>query len=211
MAGVFISFEGGEGSGKSTQITLLANWLAGEWPGKVTTTREPGGTHGAEKIRALLVKGDDNAWDSTTEALLMTSARRENITRIIEPALAEGEAVLTDRFYDSTTVYQGIVGGVDPALITMLNGHFLNGLAPDITILLDIDAEVGLGRSQRADNDETRFERRGLAFHQAVRQGFLDLAGAAPDRFIVIDASRNEMAIHEDIISHLKPRLDAFR
>ena len=144
MAGVFISFEGGEGSGKSTQIRLLANWLAGEWPGKVTTTREPGGTHGAEKIRALLVKGDDNAWDSTTEALLMTSARRENITRIIEPALAEGEAVLTDRFYDSTTVYQGIVGGVDPALITMLNGHFLNGLAPDITILLDIDAEVGL-------------------------------------------------------------------
>ena len=211
MAGVFISFEGGEGSGKSTQIRLLANWLAGEWPGKVTTTREPGGTHGAEKIRALLVKGDDNAWDSTTEALLMTSARRENITRIIEPALAEGEAVLTDRFYDSTTVYQGIVGGVDPALITMLNVHFLNGLAPDITILLDIDAEVGLGRSQRADNDETRFERRGLAFHQAVRQGFLDLAGAAPDRFIVIDASRNEMAIHEDIISQLKPRLDAFR
>ena len=141
----------------------------------------------------------------------MTSARRENITRIIEPALAEGEAVLTDRFYDSTTVYQGSGGGVDPALITMLNGHFLNGLAPDITILLDIDAEVGLGRSQRADNDETRFERRGLAFHQAVRQGFLDLAGAAPDRFIVIDASRNEMAIHEDIISQLKPRLDAFR
>ena len=92
MAGVFISFEGGEGSGKSTQIRLLANWLAGEWPGKVTTTREPGGTHGAEKIRALLVKGDDNAWDSTTEALRMTSARRATSTRLAAPALAAGGA-----------------------------------------------------------------------------------------------------------------------
>lgn len=211
MAGLFISFEGGEGSGKSTQIKLLANWLAGEWPGKITQTREPGGTHGAERIRALLVRDDDaHQWDSTTEALLMTAARRDNVTRIIEPALAEGEAVLTDRFYDSTTVYQGIVGGVEAELVEMLNHRFLNELRPDFTLLLDIDPAIGLERSQRDGNNETRFEKRGLAFHQAVRQGFLDLAKAEPERFMVIDAMRNEMAIHEEIIAWLKPRLKAF-
>lgn len=210
MPGVFISFEGGEGSGKSTQIRLLENWIAGEWPGKVTTTREPGGTDGAELIRSLLVKGDAD-WDSLTEALLMTAARRENVTRIIAPALGKGEAVLTDRFHDSTTVYQGIAGGVDRALIDELNTKFLDGVAPHITILLDIDPAVGLKRSQRQGNDETRFESKGGDFHEKVRQGFLDLAREAPDRFIVIDADRNEMAVHEDITEKLKPLLGKFR
>lgn len=211
MPGVFISFEGGEGSGKTTQIKLLANWLSGVWPGKVTQTREPGGTHGAELIRELLVKGDEARWDSVTEALLMTASRRDNLCRIILPALKDGDAVITDRFFDSTTVYQGIVGGVDPALIAELNARSLDGVTPDITLLLDIDPVIGLSRSTRGENEETRFENKGIAFHERVRSGYLDLAARNPDRFLVIDASRNEKLIHDDIISQVEPKLGQFR
>ena len=207
--GVFISFEGGEGSGKSTQIRLLHNWIQGVWSGKVSSTREPGGTHGAEMIRKLLVTGDSNRWDSVTEALLMTASRRDNLVRIIQPALEAGEALLTDRFYDSTSVYQGIVGGASDDLITSLNTFSLDHIKPDITILLDIDPKLGLERSTRPDNDETRFESKGMAFHQAVRAGYLQLAAAEPDRFMVIDASRNEKLIHDDIIAQLEPKLRA--
>ena len=207
--GVFISFEGGEGSGKSTQIRLLHNWIQGVWSGKVSSTREPGGTHGAEMIRKLLVTGDSNRWDSVTEALLMTASRRDNLVRIIQPALEAGEALLTDRFYDSTSVYQGIVGGASDDLITALNTLSLDHIRPDITILLDIDPKLGLERSTRPDNDETRFESKGMAFHEAVRAGYLQLAAAEPDRFIVIDASRNEKLIHDDIIAQLEPKLRA--
>lgn len=207
--GVFISFEGGEGSGKSTQIRLLHNWIQGVWSGKVSSTREPGGTHGAEMIRKLLVTGDSNRWDSVTEALLMTASRRDNLVRIIQPALEAGEALLTDRFYDSTSVYQGIVGGASDDLITALNTLSLDHIKPDITILLDIDPKLGLERSTRPDNDETRFESKGMAFHEAVRAGYLQLAAAEPDRFMVIDASRNEKLIHDDIIAQLEPKLRA--
>ena len=207
--GVFISFEGGEGSGKSTQIRLLHNWIQGVWSGKVSSTREPGGTHGAEMIRKLLVTGDSNRWDSVTEALLMTASRRDNLVRIIQPALEAGEALLTDRFYDSTSVYQGIVGGASDNLITALNTLSLDHIKPDITILLDIDPKLGLERSTRPDNDETRFESKGMAFHEAVRAGYLQLAASEPDRFMVIDASRNEKLIHDDIIAKLEPKLRA--
>lgn len=207
MSGIFISFEGGEGSGKTTQIKLLANWIMGQWAGRVTQTREPGGTNGAELIRNLLVTGDEKRWDSVTEALLMTASRRDNLMRIIKPALADGDAVITDRFYDSTSVYQGIVGGASAELITALNGLCLDGIRPDVTILLDIDPELGLSRSTRAENAETRFENKGLDFHQKVRAGYLGLAKNDPDRFMVIDASRNEKVIHDDIISQIKPRL----
>ena len=207
--GVFISFEGGEGSGKSTQIRLLHNWIQGVWSGKVSSTREPGGTHGAEMIRKLLVTGDSNRWDSVTEALLMTASRRDNLVRIIQPALEAGEALLTDRFYDSTSVYQGIVGGASDDLITALNTLSLDHIKPDITILLDIDPKLGLERSTRPDNEETRFESKGMAFHEAVRAGYLQLAAAEPDRFMVIDASRNEKLIHDDIIAQLEPKLRA--
>ena len=212
MPGVFISFEGGEGSGKTTQIGLLENWLnaTGEWPGKVTCTREPGGTPEAERIRDLLVKGDAD-WDGLTEALLMTAARRENTARIIAPALERGDAVLTDRFFDSTTVYQAIAGGADRELVDILNARFLDGVAPDITILLDIDPAVGLERSGRDGNDETRFESKGLEFHLKVRQGFLDLAKDMQDRFLVVGADRNESEVHEEIVDKLKPRLERYR
>ena len=209
MSGFFISFEGGEGSGKTTQIKLLANWIQSVWRGKVTVTREPGGTNGAELIRRLLVTGDKERWDSVTEALLMTASRRDNLMRIIKPALDEGDVVITDRFFDSTSVYQGVVGGVDPAIIESLNTLCLNHVCPQITILLDIDPELGLKRSNRSENDETRFEDKGLVFHQNVRQAYLDLAENNPERVMVIDASRNEKAIHDDIIARLEPILRA--
>ena len=209
MAGIFISFEGGEGSGKTTQIKLLANWIQSVWRGKVTQTREPGGTHGAELIRQLLVTGDKERWDSVTEALLMTASRRDNLMRIIKPALDDGDVVITDRFFDSTSVYQGLVGGVAPEIITALNTLCLDHISPDITILLDIDPELGLKRSNRVENAETRFEDKGLEFHQRVRKAYLELAQSNPDRFIVIDASRNEKAIHDDIIAQLEPLLKA--
>jgi dTMP kinase len=209
MAGFFISFEGGEGSGKTTQIKLLANWIQSVWRGKVTQTREPGGTHGAELIRQLLVTGDKERWDSVTEALLMTASRRDNLMRIIKPALDDGDAVITDRFFDSTSVYQGLVGGVAPEIITALNTLCLDHISPDITILLDIDPELGLKRSNRVENAETRFEDMGLEFHQRVRKAYLELAQSNPGRFIVIDASRNEKAIHDDIIAQLEPLLKA--
>ena len=212
MPGVFISFEGGEGGGKTTQIGLLENWLnsTGEWPGGVTSTREPGGTPEAERIRDLLVKGDAR-WDGLTEALLVTAARRENIARIVAPALERGDAVLTDRFFDSTTVYQAVAGGADRGLVDTLNTGFLDGVAPDITILLDIDPAVGLERSGRDGNDETRFESKGMEFHAKVRQGFLDLAGEMGDRFIVVDADRSENEVHGEIVDKLKPRLGNHR
>ena len=209
MSGFFISFEGGEGSGKTTQIKLLANWIQSVWRGKVTVTREPGGTNGAELIRRLLVTGDKERWDSVTEALLMTASRRDNLMRIIKPALGDGDVVITDRFFDSTSVYQGVVGGVDPAIIEALNTLCLNHVCPQITILLDIDPELGLKRSNRSENDETRFEDKGLVFHQNVRQAYLDLAENNPERVMVIDASRNEKAIHDDIIARLEPILRA--
>jgi len=209
MAGFFISFEGGEGSGKTTQIKLLANWIQSVWRGKVTQTREPGGTHGAELIRQLLVTGDKERWDSVTEALLMTASRRDNLMRIIKPALDDGDVVITDRFFDSTSVYQGLVGGVAPEIITALNTLCLDHISPDITILLDIDPELGLKRSNRVENAETRFEDKGLEFHQRVRKAYLELAQSNPGRFIVIDASRNEKAIHDDIIAQLEPILKA--
>jgi dTMP kinase len=188
---------------------LLANWIQSVWRGKVTQTREPGGTHGAELIRQLLVTGDKERWDSVTEALLMTASRRDNLMRIIKPALDDGDAVITDRFFDSTSVYQGLVGGVAPEIITALNTLCLNHISPDITILLDIDPELGLKRSTRVENAETRFEDMGLEFHQRVRKAYLELAQSNPDRFIVIDASRNEKAIHDDIIAQLEPLLKA--
>ena len=210
--GLFITLEGGDGCGKSSQILLLGNWLEQHWHGKVSLTREPGGTIGAEEIRQLLVTGAENRWDALTEALLMTSARRDNVVRLIKPALDAGEAVLSDRFFDSTAVYQGFVGGVDAEIVAFLNARCLDGVVPDITILLDLDPKIGLARvAGRGDSDELRFEEKGIAFHEKLREGFLNLAAAEPERFIVIDASQDENAVHQAIITALKPRIDSAR
>ena len=208
--GVFISLEGGEGCGKSSQISLLKNWLDLLWPRPVISTREPGGTIGAEEIRQLLVTGDRDRWDAVTEALLMTASRRDNVARLIKPALERGEAIVSDRFYDSTTVYQGIVGGVEAELIATLNTRCLDDVVPNVTILLDLDPVIGLKRVVgRNSNNETRFESKGDVFHQKVREGYLKLAKDNPERFIVINADQNENRVHQDIISALEPRLRA--
>ena len=205
--GLFISLEGGEGSGKSSQISLLRNWLDLIWPQPVISTREPGGTIGAEEIRQLLVTGNRDRWDSVVEALLMTASRRDNVVRLIEPALARGEAIISDRFFDSTTVYQGIVGGVERDLINALNSRFLNDVTPDITLLLDIDPEIGLARVQHREGDENRFESKGMDFHQKVRQGYLELAEQDKHRFIVINANQDENQVHKDIVAALTPQI----
>jgi dTMP kinase len=157
-------------------------------------TREPGGTPGAEAIRALVLGGAVERWSGRVEALLMTAARLDHVERLIRPALAAGKWVLCDRFADSTRVYQGIAGGVGLERIDALHDLFLDQARPDLTILLDLPVEAGLGRRATAGGG-SRFEAKGAAFHEAVREGFLDLARRSPERFLVIDASRSAMAV----------------
>lgn len=187
MSGRFISFEGGEGSGKSTQIKRLADALqrAGH---AVHVTREPGGEDQAELIRQLLVTGDKQRWDALAETLLFLAARVQHIERVVRPALAEGRWVLSDRSLDSTRVYQGIAKGVGVERYDALHAITLGDFKPHLTLLLDIEPEIGLKRSLSRANTETRFEGMALAFHQSVREGFLSLAVAEPERIAVVDA-----------------------
>jgi len=206
--GYFISFEGGEGSGKTTQIKLLASWIDELAPGsEVLVTREPGGTPTAEDIRALLVTGSPEKWRPATEAMLMSASRHEHVEQVIKPALAAGKLVISDRFYDSTRVYQGLVGGVDKNAIDALNHLACGDLVPDITFLLDMDGDVGLGRADGRGGVETRFENKGSSFHSAVRAGFLELASEEPERFVVLDASESVDAIAASIRAVLTDRL----
>jgi dTMP kinase len=191
--GVFIAFEGGEGTGKSTQVRLLAERL--ERRGKtVVTTREPGGTPGAEQIRALLVTGDGDRWSPLVETLLLNAARADHIERLITPALARGDWVVSDRYAGSTVVYQGIVKGVRPEVIGELHAAATGSLWPDLTLVLDLPAAVGLARAkertaERADT-EGRFESLGLAFHERIRQGFLAYADSLGTMAAVVDADQ---------------------
>jgi dTMP kinase len=206
-AGVFITFEGGEGSGKTTQIARLAAALDARFVGRVVITREPGGTGGAEQIRDLLVNGAASRWQPATEALMMSAARHEHVTDVIRPALARGDIVLCDRFIDSTHVYQGFVGGVDIALLTALDRLSCGGLMPHLTFFLDIDSDLGLARVKVRGAGENRFETKGAVFHEQVRQGFIHCATRAPDRIITIDASRSEEVVAADIASAIEPLL----
>ena len=201
--GLFITFEGGDGSGKTTQIARLAAVLDVRFAGRVVLTREPGGTGGAEQIRDLLVNGAASRWQPATEALMMSAARHEHITHVIRPALARGDIVLCDRFIDSTHVYQGFVGGVDNALLTSLDRLSCGGLMPHLTFFLDIDSDLGLARVAARGVGENRFETKGTAFHEQVRQGFIHRATQAPDRIITIDASQSEDVVAADIVSAL--------
>lgn len=186
-AGRFITFEGGEGAGKSTQLGLLAEALRGRGL-DVLTTREPGGAPGAEQIRRLLVEGAVERWDPLTEALLHYAARREHLVRSVWPALAEGRWVVSDRFADSTLAYQGYGHGLPEAALQRLYEVTVGSFAPDLTIILDLPVQEGLARAAGRGGVEDRYERMGHDFHQRLRQGFLAIAAAHPERCVVIPA-----------------------
>ncbi|TNE66896.1 MAG: dTMP kinase [Alphaproteobacteria bacterium] len=196
MAGVakFITLEGGEGVGKSTQIRLLSDWLRGQGIA-VCQTREPGGAPGAELIRNLLVTGEGDRWTPMAEALLVTAARAEHVERTVKPALARGHWVICDRFLDSTVAYQGAGRGLGMVEMADLQRLALRGFKPDLTIVLDMPVEVGLERALgreagKASDMEDRFEKLDIGFHRALRQAFLDIAANEQDRCAVIDAAQ---------------------
>jgi dTMP kinase len=183
-AGRFITLEGGEGAGKSTQIARLAAWL--EARGRpVVATREPGGSPGGEAIRKLLVEGAAERWDGTTEALLHFAARRDHLRATVWPALKKGVWVLSDRFADSTRAYQGYGHGLDLAMLDGLYEAAVGAFRPDLTLVLDLPVETGLARAAERRGAETRY------FHERVRKGFLEIAKRDPKRCAVIDATRD--------------------
>lgn len=191
--GRFITLEGGEGAGKSTQIGRLADWLSACGIA-VETTREPGGALGAEAIRELIVKGSIERWDAMAEALLMTAARRMHVEQRIRPALEAGRWVICDRFSDSTMAYQGYAHGLGREPVEQLQRIAIGGLKPDLTLILDLPVEAGLARAhargtQTSGTGEDRFERMGHDFHRRLRDGFLDIARREPERCVVIDAT----------------------
>lgn len=186
--GEFVTLEGGEGAGKSTQIARLAAWLEGRGL-EVVRTREPGGSPGAEAIRKLLVEGAGDRWDATTEALLHFAARRDHLARTVWPALERGAWVASDRFADSTTVYQGYAQGFDRARIARLYDLAVGDFRPSLTLVLDLPVETGLARAAARRGVETRYESFGADFHRRVRDGFLAVAASEPDRCVVVDAS----------------------
>jgi dTMP kinase len=200
MTPLFITFEGGEGSGKSTQIKRLAARLSAEGR-NVRVTREPGGTPEAEAVRALLVSGDVARWTAKSEALLNYAAREQHLEQVIRPALAEGRIVLCDRFMDSTRAYQGYAGGCDLAFIDALEHAIVGDTRPALTLIFDVDPAQGLARA-RARGDalaEDRYERKGLAFHVKLREGFLDILRRNPKRCRLVDAAQDVDAVAEDV------------
>ena len=198
----FISFEGIDGCGKSTQAKILSEKLVfcGH---KVLLTREPGGSDGAEEIRNLLLKGNTDRWSAETEILLFTAARRDHLERTILPALENGLAVICDRFSDSTRVYQGVTRGDLRDLVDQLDTAIIPR-QPDITILIDLDPTISLARALERSNDEARFEDFGLDMQIKLRQGFLSLANEFPNRFVVVDGNRTQSEVAKNISKLLK-------
>ena len=189
--GKFITFEGGEGTGKSTQVRRLVGRLQARGL-EVVQTREPGGSPGAEDIRNLVLNGAADRWSPRTEALMMFAARSDHLERTIRPALDAGAWVVCDRFADSSRAYQGAGGGVPPGFIEALDATVVGDDQPDLTLVFDLPVERGLERAFGRGLFEVRFESKGLAFHQRLRDGFLAIARAHPQRCVVIDASGNE-------------------
>jgi dTMP kinase len=194
---MFLTFEGIDGSGKSTQARRLAETLraAGH---DVVLTREPGGSPGAEEIRRLVLEGDPDRWSPETEILLFTAARRDHLERLIVPALASGMIVISDRFVDSTRIYQGLRGAGLRETVDRLHDLMI-GVEPDLTFLIDIDPGLGLSRARGRQGHEERFEDMGLAMQERMRAGFLDLARSAPARIRVIDGNRDADSIAAEV------------
>ncbi len=205
--GYFITFEGGEGSGKSSQIRLLAESLM-ECGHEVITTREPGGTREAERIRELLVQRDGGNWSETAECLLFFAARNMHVRDLIAPAIADGKIVICDRFTDSTRAYQSYGHGFPLSTLEAIKLAAIGEFEPDLTLILDIDPRSGIERSNRRNSGdsqgqggktEDRFERLEISFHQRLRDGYLDISKNNPERCVVIDASRSIEELHEEI------------
>lgn len=206
MRGRFITFEGGEGAGKTTQARLLAERLR-EQGIDVVQTREPGGSPGAEEIRAIAVSGDAERWSARTETLLMYASRSDHLERKILPSLAEGKWVVCDRFADSSRAYQGAGGGAPDSLIEALDRHVVGDNQPELTVVFDIPVEVGLDRAFGRGLFETRFESKGLEFHQKLREGFLAVAERHPKRCVVLDATGEVEEVFERLWAVVEGRL----
>ena len=204
MRGKFISFEGGEGGGKSTQAARLAGFLRSKGL-DVIETREPGGTQQGEDLRDLLVQGDPDRWLPLSELLMMTAARVEHVHRLIEPALAAGKWVICDRFMDSTLAYQGIAGGLGLTMVGQLQEQAVGKAVPDVTFLLDVRAEAGRKRAATRCG-AARFEKNGASFHQTLRDGFLAIANENPERIVVVDAEDSFEAVWGQIEQEMARR-----
>lgn len=194
---MFITFEGIDGSGKSTQARLLADHLRGQGR-EVVLTREPGGSAGAEEIRRLVLEGDPDRWSAETEILLFTAARRDHLERVIGPALDAGKIVISDRFADSTRMYQGLSRGDLRDTVDRLHQMMITR-EPDLTFLIDMDPEVGLARARGRNGTEERFEDFGAGLQARMRDGFLALADEFPARFRVIDGNRKPEAVAAEV------------
>lgn len=206
MRGRFITFEGGEGGGKSTQARRLAEQLR-LLIREVVVTREPGGSPGGELIRGLLVNGEVDRWSAVTETLLMYAARRDHVERVIGPALAAGGWVVSDRFADSTRAYQGAGGGAPHDLIVALEQHVVGETMPDLTLILDLPVELGLSRAAQRGVAEARFEAKDIAFHERLRERFLAIARMEPERCAVIDASQSADDVAQAVWAVVEDRL----
>lgn len=204
--GLFITFDGGEGGGKTTLCARLADWLR-EQGQDVVLTREPGGTAGAQEIRSLLVTGEPDRWLPISEIMLYAAARHDNCKRVIEPALQAGTTVLCDRFNESTIAYQGYGHGQNIDDIRSILNIATSELEPDLTFIMDLPAELAIQRSRGASVAEDRFEKIPIDFHQRLRNGYLELARQSPNRCNVIDATQPLDKVFKDIIAVVQAKL----
>ena len=202
--GKFISFEGGEGGGKTTQLTRLAGFLRQRGI-EFVETREPGGTPQGEELRRLLVQGDPGRWLPVSELLMMTAARAEHVHHVIAPALAAGKWVLCDRFIDSTLVYQGIAGNAGVEMAMALHQQACGGLLPDVTFVLDLPVEIGLARAEKRGGD-ARFEKKGAEYHERIRMGFKSLTALYHERMVQIDAQHSFDLVWSEVEKQIKAR-----
>ena len=206
MRGLFVTFEGGEGAGKSTQIRLLEAALKSRNQ-SVIMTREPGGSPGAEATRHVLLSGAAETYGTDMEAILFAAARNDHVEQIIRPAVQSGKIVLCDRFMDSSRVYQGVTGNLDPAYMANLERIAINGMIPDLTIILDLDPQIGLHRAASRGVAADRYEKEDIALHQRRRAAFLAIAKDEPERCIVVDASKPEAEIAREILAKTLSKL----
>jgi dTMP kinase len=210
---MFITLEGIEGSGKTTQIKHIADYFDGTGS-PFLITREPGGTTIGQKIRSILLDPASKELDSTTELLLYFADRVQHLQQVIKPAIAQGQIVICDRYYDATMAYQGYARGLDQNRISRLHHQLCDNLNPDLTLLFDLSPQVGLARAWdqiengRRTQDESRFEKEKIVFHEKVRAGYLSIAEKAPERFVIVDAAQSEIDVRNEIIGILSSRLE---